>query len=87
MTMKETVVICAVRYALGRMSYVVSDVCDYVNFHTEELSSGCIRVIMRDIDEELAMCHRVGKTCGMECDEAEWVKLLEVLREELRSRG
>ena len=32
MTSEEQIIICAVRYALGRMSYIVGVVCDYVYF-------------------------------------------------------
>ena len=31
-------------------------------------------------EEEIEMYHNLGRTCGMECDEADWKKLLETLK-------
>lgn len=86
MTNAEHILICAVRYALGRMSYMVSIVCEYVASKHRELSEHCIDIIIRDIEEEIEMCHKIGRTCGMECDEREWLRLLETLKkkEELK---
>lgn len=81
MTPEEQIIICAVRYALGRMSYIVGDVCDYVMCKRRELSLNCIRIIMRDIDEEMSRYHEAGQLLGMECDERTWVRLLERLKE------
>ena len=80
MTDEELILICAVRYALGRMSYVVSVVCGYVAGKHRELSPECLNIIIRDIEEEIEMCHKIGRTCGMECDEREWLWLLETLK-------
>ena len=82
LTNDENILICAVRYAIGRMSYMVNIVCKYVASKCTELSDQCINIIIRDIEEEIEMCHRVGRTCGMECDEAEWNSLLRKLGEE-----
>jgi hypothetical protein len=80
LTNDEHILICAVRYALGRMSYMVSVVCGYVAIKHRELSQECIAIIVRDIEEEIEMCHKIGRTCGMECDEREWLRLLETLK-------
>lgn len=40
-TPDETIIICAVRYALGRMSYMVGEVCRYVTFKRNALSMEC----------------------------------------------
>lgn len=80
-TPDEQILICAVRYALGRMSYVVGDVVDYVHYKRERLSSECKRIIVRDIQEELEKYHGVGHALGMECDERKWVALMEELSE------
>lgn len=82
LTNDEHILICAVRYALGRMSYIVSIVCEYVVSKHRELSENCINIIIRDIEEDIKMCHKIGMTCGMECDERTWLRLLERLREE-----
>lgn len=83
MTPEETILICAVRYALGRMSYVVSEVCQYVAIQKDKLSQNCINVIVRDIEEELERVHAFGEKLGMECDERQWLKLRDILKEGL----
>lgn len=80
MTDEEQIIICAVRYALGRMSYMVSVVCGYVAGKHRELSPECIAIIVRDIEEDIELSHKMGRTCGMECDEREWLRLLELLK-------
>ena len=83
MTPEEMILICAVRYALGRMSYIVHEVCQYVTFNRKNLSKECIKAIIRDINENLDFYHRTGSTLGMECDEKEWLKLRDLLKKEL----
>ena len=80
MTPDEQILICAVRYALGRMSYMVGVVCEYVYFKRKTLSNECINIIIRDIEEEKERHHKAGQLLGMECDERTWIRLLEVLR-------
>lgn len=80
MSNDELIIVCAVRYALGRMTYIVSVVCDYVASKKDTLSQNCINIIIRDIEEEMQRYHNSGHTLGMECDEKEWVKLLEKLK-------
>ena len=82
MTVEEQILICAVRYALGRMSYIVDVVAEYVALKRKELSKECVNIIIRDIGEQLAFYHAHNSTLGMECDEKTWKNLLEVLREE-----
>lgn len=80
MTTEELVLICAVRYALGRQSYMVGVVADYVNSVKEKLSMNCRNIIVRDITEAIEFYHEHGTTCGMECDERTWQNLLEALK-------
>ena len=87
MTHEEQIIICAVRYALGRMSYIVGIVCEYVAMKKPELSKECISIIIRDIEEELNRYHDAGQLLGMECDEKNWIWLLETLKEERDSRN
>lgn len=80
MSHEELILICAVRYALGRMSYIVGVVAEYVAVKKPELSKECINIIIRDIEEELKWHHDAGQTLGMECDERTWLRLLERLK-------
>jgi hypothetical protein len=81
MTPDEQILICAVRYTLGRRSYMVGFVCDYVKAKVRTLSHNCVKCIIRDIEEELERCHATGHTLGDHCDERDWNLLLKVLKE------
>ena len=83
MSHKEQILICAVRYALGRMSYIVGVVAEYVAVKQPELSKKCINIIIRDIEEELKRYHDAGQILGMECDERTWLRLLEKLKTDI----
>ena len=65
-----------VRYSLGRQSYVVGVACDQVRRHWRHLREGERQVIQRDVVEELARYERMGATCGMAMDHAEWMRLV-----------
>lgn len=80
MTAEEQMLISAVRYALGRQSYIVGVTCDFVRTVKPKLSKYCIDILIRDIDEELEMYHDLGRPCGMECDDSSWCSLLDELR-------
>lgn len=83
MTHEEQIIICAVRYALGRMSYIVDVVAEYIAVKQPELSKECIKIIIRDIEEELKRYHDTGQLLGMECDERTWLWLLEKLKTDI----
>ena len=82
----ESILICAVRYALGRMSYIVGEVANYVFYKCKTLSKECIDIIIRDIEEELQRYHNSGQMLGMECDEKLWTRLLELLKTEKENK-
>lgn len=81
MKQEEQMLISAVRYALGRKSCIVSDTCRIVASVKDKLSKRCIEILIHEIEEEIEWHHELGRTCGMECDESLWLKLLEVLKE------
>lgn len=66
----EHIVISAVRYALGRMTYIVELTVNYILQQIEEdkLSDQCLAIIRNDI--------KSTKDYGMECDKEQWIKLL-----------
>ncbi len=64
---------CAVRYALGRRTYIVGVVVDYVLAHLELLDSKTLSVMIRDIKE----C----KNYGQDIDANDWMRLLAALEE------
>ena len=82
MSDEELMLISAVRYALGRQSYIVGVTANFVQTVKPRLSQECINIIIRDIQEEIEFYHRRGTTCGMECDERTWVRLRDFLKGE-----
>ena len=83
----EQILICAVRYALGRQSYIVGEVAQYVFYKRKTLSNECINVIIKDIEEEMERYHAAGLKLGMRCDERTWNNLLKFLKGELDERN
>ena len=75
MTDYEHIVISAVRYALGRMTYIVELTVNYVlgEIEDDKLSDRCLDVIAEDI--------RSVKNLGMDCDKKLWLKLLDRIEE------
>lgn len=69
---RGTLLIGAVRYALGRRTYVVSTTCRIARAALRELDDGSRGVIARDIREALAR----GR-CGDEIDDRDWRNLLD----------
>ena len=73
----ENIIISAVRYALGRMTYIVLITVDYVLKDIEEnkLSKKCLYIIKKDIEN--------ANDLGMECDKKDWQMLLNKINEVL----
>ena len=74
----EHIVINAVRYAIGRRTYIVDITVNYVLDEMEQhkLSDRCLSVIRDDIKEAQRQ-HNLG----MKCDEIDWLKLLNRIEE------
>lgn len=75
MTDYEHIVISAVRYALGRMTYIVELTVNYVleEIENDKLSDRCLDVIRKEIKK--------AKDLGMDCDKEQWLKLLSRIEE------
>lgn len=71
----------AVRYALGRRTYIVSATCRYVTPLISKLSDRTILVMHRDIVEQ----EKLGY--GDDCDRKDWMRLKKLLADELTGRG
>ena len=77
MDVNESVVIMSsVRYAVGRSSYAVGCVIDYVASKKKELSQSNKEVIERDILEAIKESEEFGKVSYKE----DWLKLIEFLK-------
>jgi hypothetical protein len=76
------ILISAVRYALGRMTYIVDDTAKYVEGLIPQLSDNTLQLICKDITraEEL-------RDLGMGCDRVIWLHLREEIVKELGNRS
>lgn len=64
----EQIYCCALRYALGRQTYITSVVSDFLCNKMPELSVKCKSIMIKDIEE----CEDYGH----DCDKKSWMKLL-----------
>lgn len=74
----ELILGSAVRYALGRRTYIVSVVCNEVAANLKIISDNMLNVVIRDIEE----CDNLGD----DCDIKSWNILLEKLHAEKERR-
>jgi hypothetical protein len=72
---KEAMLLSAVRYALGRQTYIVNWTCEFIANNKHLLRDSDRQVIIRDIKEQ----ERYGY--GDRCDKEDWMKLLKILEE------
>ena len=63
----------AVRYALGRRTYIVNWTCEFITKNVHLLTEKDKKVIIRDIKDQ----ERFGY--GDKCDKNDWLKLLKFL--------
>lgn len=71
----------SVRYALGRMSYAVSDTVSFIMPLIPHLTTRTIYCMHRDIKE-----HDEHGLLGMQCDKVDWMKLYKAIGKELERR-
>jgi len=68
---------CTLRYALGRSSYIVSDVINLLTKYECCLEPWQFEGMIREIRNELSRCERNKMFCGMEMDHNAWRKFVE----------
>lgn len=78
----EQILISAERYALGRRTGIVSLTIRYIMLLLPRLTDGTLNIILRDMDEQ----ERLGKSFGMDFDEAEWKRLRKAIKKEMEKR-
>lgn len=74
-----SVILCAIRYCLGRRTYMPATVCNYVRPLLPYLDGHMISCMERDIRE----C----KDYGMDCDRKMWTSLLADIRQVMEERS
>jgi len=90
----EILLVCSVRYALGRRTYIVGAVCDIVRSQ-KHLSEKCLNNIIETIErakaeEKMLYIHKPHmsphKLLGDDCDKQNWLDLLKWCKNELIKR-
>lgn len=80
--------ISAVRYALGRQTYVVSDTVDYIKPLVPLLTKNALYVMHKDIEMEAERCETWPDALGHPLiDKPKWFELMGMLRNELDKRS
>jgi hypothetical protein len=77
-SVNSCIIVYAFRYALGRMTYAVSDVIDVIEANIKDIPKNDILLMIKEISE--------AKFLGMSMDRIEWFKLCDELTEELTRR-
>ncbi len=71
----SAMLVCAVRYALGRRTYIVQWTCEFIRNNTHLLIDKDIQVMIRDIEQQKQYSYRD------KCDEECWLSLLNYLKD------
>ena len=79
--------IYSVRYAMGRRSYAVGEVCDWVRAYSKHLMVNQVEQIAREVAEELQKCESQDRHLGMAQDHRDWAHLVAYLRNEATLRS
>lgn len=84
----ESMLICAERYAMGRRTYIVSEVVGYIIPLIPYLTDNTISVMCRDFQEVQWMVERSGQESlwGDDCDKMDWSRLYDSLLTERQRR-
>ena len=79
----ETILLCAVRYAIGRKTYMPSMVIDYITPLLSHLSDSTLRLIANEITEHEAYEGALGDE---KIDKPYWIDFLQKIRLEIGDR-
>ncbi len=84
----DLMALCAVRYCIGRMTYVVSDCCEWLCDVWPYLSDRVQKLIIREVEDSFAKDDeaRADKheylPLGHDCDRAQWEKVRKLWSDE-----
>lgn len=70
----EQMLVSAVRYALGRRSYIVNLTANYISAEIPKLSDYCKKIMICDIEQQKLYGY------GDNCDKRDWMELLGKLK-------
>ena len=85
----STIIFCAFRYALGRRTYIVSTVANFIRDNIQYIQTRDIELMIKEIEEK-NKTHSHGDTfyhdLGDPCDVKVWLGLKKRLKEEVGRR-
>lgn len=76
----------SMRYAFGRRSYAVGEVCDWIRAYQQLLTTERLEQIAREVNEELEREEKQNRFLGDECDHRTWMTLVADLRRSVQTR-
>ena len=79
----ELMMISALRYAIGRYTYMPGITIDYIRYLIPQLSAKTLFIMQRDIEEEVERYQRIERELYMA---KEWQKLAEEMRIEYEKK-
>lgn len=85
----STIIFCAFRYALGRRTYIVSTVANFIRDNLQYIQTKDIKLMIKEIEEKnMTHSHRDMEynELGDPCDINVWLGLQRRLKEEVSSR-
>lgn len=85
----STIIFCAFRYALGRRTYIVSTVANFIRDNLQYIQTRDIKLMIKEIEEKnMTRSHRDMEynELGDPCDVNVWLGLQRRLKEEVSSR-
>lgn len=71
-----TIAVCALRYCVGRQTYMPSLVIDWVKANWEDLLVSDRQIIYRDLDQAI----KSGRDLGGDCDRKTWFDFYDWLK-------
>ena len=85
-----TLCVCAVRYCLGRRTYMPELVCNIIRKNWDKISDTDLGIILRDIRDYSGIndpLDNSSRVYGDSCDYSTWVKMAADLKSEISRRA
>lgn len=80
----DLVVIAAFRYALGRRTYIVPALCNFIKANNKHIPNYAKEIIISEITD--AEYHKYGMFLGDDIDAKEWLNLRTYLKEQVSQK-
>lgn len=81
---EENILLCAIRYACGRQTYIPSVVIGYITPKIKGLGDNALHIIDRDLVKRRSYSGGMGND---KIDRPDWIKFHDAVRDELKARG